>query len=499
MALCVAECPYFLTAGSDGGIGVSKNDGSAKFKAAASFTFSEATGELTAHGGGVVYVADGKVACQGVDGKPAGVGVLRVAASGEQPKRSKWRQIAPLMNSTPPLPTGPPSPPPKGKPGSLKALTMSNETQSLLSLVATSNALSPHTERLTMTALLSDLMSSDQNCILASGAHPDGKQYGCFVQRAHFTGGMEGFKATVEALQKHERVDELYETLASTEWPGFGFMMAQGSAGVLWESWGVAPPLNAGICKVDQACISAGWLGGVAKYWFTVFAGLGQAEGSIGYHHPVLKPLVPMRMGGLDTVEGQMQVPAGELKSGWTRHSATRVSSSFSVPHGSGAATLAVPTLNISAPIVTESGTTVFKNGKLVESAAAKIGLVAARYVTAGSSVSLEFTTTGSGTWAFEVTGSAPTTVGPVSAEAGSELSLRCPAGSRIVNIPHATYGADGCSSGGAQYLAEALCLLKEACKIQVLDAALDPAGQTCRGVAAARRVLIVAAECAAP
>ena len=75
---------------------------------------------------------------------------------------------------------------------------------------------------------------------------------------------------------------------------------------------------------------------------------------------------------------------------------------------------------------------------------------------------------------AFEVTGSAPTTVGPVSAEAGSELSLRCPAGSMIVNIPQATYGADGCSSGGAQYLAEALCLLKEACKIQVLDAALE-------------------------
>ena len=494
----IAECPFFLTASEDGGIGVSKNDGSAKFKAAASFTFSEATGELKAHGGGVVYVADGKVACQGVDRKPAGVGVLRVAASGEQPKRSKWRQIAPLMNSTPPLPTGPPPPPPKGKPGSLKALTMSNETQSLLSLVATSNALSPHTERSALTAMLNDLMSSDQNCILASGAHPDGKQYGCFVQRAHFTGGMEGFKATVEALQDHERVDELYETLASTEWPGFGFMMAQGSAGVLWESWGVAPPLNAGICKVDQACISAGWLGGVAKYWYTVFAGLGQAEGSIGYHHPVLKPLVPMRMGGLDAVDGQMQVPAGKLRSGWTRHSATRVSSSFSVPHGSGAATLAVPTLNISSPIVTESGTTVFKDGKLAESAA-KIGLVAARYVTAGSSVSLEFTTTGSGAWAFEVSGSAPTPAAPVSAKAGSKATLRCPAGLRIVNIPRLTYGADGCSSGGAQYLVEQLCLLQESCVFDVSDAEFDPTDYTCRGVLAAERVLTATVECAAP
>ena len=87
-----------------------------------------------------------------------------------------------------------------------------------------------------MVAMLNDLMSTDENCILQSGAHPDGNQYGCFMQRAHFTGGMEGFKATVEALQRYERVDELYEALTSTTWPSFGYMKEQGSAGVLWES-----------------------------------------------------------------------------------------------------------------------------------------------------------------------------------------------------------------------------------------------------------------------
>ena len=211
---------------------------------------------------------------------------------------------------------------------------------------------------------------------------------------------------------------------------------------------------------------------------------------------PLLRVL---RAGGLDAAQAHLRVPAGTLRSSWARHSSTRVEARFSVPVGSAPAILGVPTGNISSPIVTESGTTVFKSGKLAESAAAKIGLVAARYVTAGSSVSLEFTTTGSGAWAFEVSGSAPTAAAPVSAKAGTKASLRCPAGSRITNIPQLTYGADGCSSGGAQFLVEQLCLLKKACEVDVSDAEFDPTDYTCRGVLAAERVLTATVECAAP
>ena len=497
------ECPYFVTATDDGNVIISSDDGSATFKARTSFTFTASTGELKAHSGGLVYVADGKVSCKGNDGKPAGVGALRVAAADElvAPQRSTWAKVAPLLNSTPPLPVGPPPPPSPGKPGqpgSLKSLTTSNQTQSMLSLVATSNALSPHTEQLAMVAMLNDLMSTDENCILASGAHPDGKQYGCFVQRAHFTGGMEGFKATVEALQAHERVDELYETLSSTAWPGFGFMYEAGSAGVLWESWGVAPPLNAGICKVDQACISAGWLGGVAKYWFTIFGGIGQAPSSIGYSRPILKPLVPMRAGGLDTVQAKMQVPAGILLSGWTRHSTTHLSANFSVPPGSGVAKLSIPTLNISNPTIQERGSVIYQSGKLVTAAASARGLSSARFIVAGSSVALEVSTTGSGSWSFDVHGDAPTAASPVSVKAGATVALRCPAGSRIVNVPEARYGGGGCSSGGAQYLVEKLCLLQEVCSVPVDDAEFDPTDYTCRAVSEQDRVLTVSVECAA-
>jgi hypothetical protein len=350
-----------------------------------------------------------------------------------------------------------------------------------------------------MVSMLNDLMSTDENCILTPGTHPDGKQYGCFVQRAHFTGGMEGFKATLEALQKHERVDELYETLSATTWPSFGYMMAQGAAGVLWESWGVQPPLNAGICKYDQACISAGWLGGIGKYWFTVFGGIQQAPNSVGYKHPVLKPLLPMRAGGLDSVVAQMQVPAGTLRSTWTRISRNHIYVNFSIPPGSGVAILGIPVLNLSNPTVQENGAIIYHGGKLDRTAASARGLASAHFVQAGSSVSLQVATVGSGSWNFAIRGDSPTTVGPVSAKAGTTLTVRCPAGWQIVNIPQVRYGGGGCSSGGAHYLVESTCMLEEVCHVQVEDEIFDPTQYSCRAVSEENRVLTVTAECAAP
>ena len=61
-------------------------------------------------------------------------------------------------------------------PSHLLALSRTNQTQSMLSLVATAGALGEERKRLVMTALLNDLMSSDLNCILSSGKHPDGNQ-----------------------------------------------------------------------------------------------------------------------------------------------------------------------------------------------------------------------------------------------------------------------------------------------------------------------------------
>lgn len=125
--------------------------------------------------------------------------------------------------------------------------------------------------------------------------------------------------------------------------------------------------------------------------------------------------------------------------------------------------------------------TVIFRSGQLLKATAAQRGLLSARYVTAGSSVALELTTSGSGVppplngslalrmscqsvcaaigilsikewssdmisildkaacpaeqeWAFEVRGDAPTATAPVTAKSGSNATLQCPAGTRTLS-----------------------------------------------------------------
>jgi hypothetical protein len=112
------------------------------------------------------------------------------------------------------------------------------------------------------------------------------------------------------------------------------------------------------------------------------------------------------------------------------------LSTNFTVPPGSGSATLAVPTLNISRvtiTVTTAGGTaaaTIFVGGKPTAAAAAH-GLSAPRFVTAGSSTALKWATAGSGRWAFDIRGDAPTaaTVSSAAAKVGENLTVQCPAG----------------------------------------------------------------------
>ena len=74
----------------------------------------------------------------------------------------------------------------------------------------------------------------------------------------------------------------------------------------------------------------------------------------------------------------------------------------------------------------------------------------------------------------FEVTGKPPTPV-TATGKAGSTATVQCPAGARILNVPRVSYGADGCSSGGAQYVVETRCLLQRECEVAVDDTILGP------------------------
>ena len=78
------------------------------------------------------------------------------------------------------------------------------------------------------------------------------------------------------------------------------------------------PVLCEQVCATDDAVLSAGWLAGAAKYFFSMPAGMRQQPGSLGYASPLLKPLVP-RGAALNRVSATLRTPGGELAVLWAR------------------------------------------------------------------------------------------------------------------------------------------------------------------------------------
>ena len=53
----------------------------------------------------------------------------------------------------------------------------------------------------------------------------------------------------------------------------------------------------------------------------------------------------------------------------------------------------------------------------------------------------------------------------------------------------------NGCPSGGAQFVVEQLCLLREACNIKIVGVEFDPTDYACHTVSLAECVLAMTAE----
>lgn len=373
------------------------------------------------------------------------------------------------------------------KHGDLHALAHSNATQSLVSLVLSSDVLNSTDAVRYATALLNDFMGDGQNCLL----------YTCFQQRAHFTGGMTGFKATNEALQQLERIDEWTEAMTSREWPSFGYMLKHGAT-TLWESWGVVEediggrPMREGVCATDDACISAGWLGGSVKYFYTMLAGMGQKTGTVGYKHPLFKPLVPRDAASVGSVSAHLETASGIMASSWSRNvegddcspinsgahadnsGACIFAFNVSIPTAAESATIVVPTLNASKP-------TIFMNGKKVDITGDTRHIVSGSY----PAVAIEVDVPGRYSFAVKAGEKPPVIISAPPQNEGDVVRARCPdATMHVVGVASASYhDADqhGCSAGSSVYLVEQACLLAQGgCDVAVQKDLFDPANQTC-------------------
>jgi alpha-L-rhamnosidase len=116
----------------------------------------------------------------------------------------------------------------------------------------------------------------------------------------HLDTGMHGTYFLMKYLMEAGRNDLMYEMTNRTDYPGWGYMLANGAT-TSWEGW-------TGQSHIHNTLISIG-------AWFTQgLAGIRNAEASPGFRHFVIKPAV---VGDLGFVKAKYRSIHGEIASDW--------------------------------------------------------------------------------------------------------------------------------------------------------------------------------------
>ena len=140
----------------------------------------------------------------------------------------------------------------------------------------------------------------------------------------HLDTGMHGTYFLMKYLLAADRNDLIYDMVSQRDYPGWGYMLANGATTV-WEGW-------TGQSHIHDTLISIG-------AWFTQgLAGIRSDGSSAGFKHFLVKPAV---VGGLSFVKGKYHSIHGEIVSDW-RVDNRRFNLSVTVPPGT-TATVTVP------------------------------------------------------------------------------------------------------------------------------------------------------------
>ncbi|MBI5083139.1 MAG: family 78 glycoside hydrolase catalytic domain [Acidobacteria bacterium] len=140
----------------------------------------------------------------------------------------------------------------------------------------------------------------------------------------HLDTGMHGTYFLMKYLLEVDRNDLIYEMVSKRDYPGWGYMLANGATTV-WEGW-------TGQSHIHDTLISIG-------AWFTQgLAGIRTDGVTPGFKHFVVKPAV---VGGLTFVKGKYRSIHGDIASDWRVEKGT-FKLTVSVPPGT-TATVIVP------------------------------------------------------------------------------------------------------------------------------------------------------------
>jgi len=170
--------------------------------------------------------------------------------------------------------------------------------------------------------------------------------------------GLPGF---MEALVQNGLGQTVYDTVNTTEFPGWGYMIAQGATTV-WESWGR---------PYGWAEESMTMLAGVGRLFYESIAGIqeppyyGTREFGLAYSHFHIKPHV---LADLKHAEASIKTVRGVISSSWKRTNESFVLE-VEIPVNS-TARVSVPTFACEKCVITESGQTVWQNASYVSGVA---------------------------------------------------------------------------------------------------------------------------------
>ena len=140
------------------------------------------------------------------------------------------------------------------------------------------------------------------------------------------TTGNIGTKYLLEILSESGRADLVFGMVNSTEYPGWGYMLANGAT-TLWERWEKAT--GSGMNSHNHPM-----LGSVGGWFYKYLAGIRPLPDSDGFDR---FGLAPCFVEGLNEVEAQYDSFAGTIRSRWKREG-DRIVWEFSVPPNSCAA-----------------------------------------------------------------------------------------------------------------------------------------------------------------
>ena len=179
--------------------------------------------------------------------------------------------------------------------------------------------------------------------------------------------GLPGF---MESLVENGLGEVVYKAVNTTEFPGWGYMIAQGATTV-WEGWSLSTKVEEWNNHIYHAEESMTMLAGVGRLFYESVAGIqepsyyGSRKFGPGYANFQIKPHV---LGDLTHASASIKTVRGVISSSWKKTDAS-LALEVTIP-ANAAAKVSVPTLGLNEFAITEGGRAIWKNDSYIDGVA---------------------------------------------------------------------------------------------------------------------------------